>query len=73
MATPTSAQKKQGFATTRHHQHSKEAIAQETHTSLDEVERIYEQELTQLSSGAKITQFLGVLTSKRVRMRLRKH
>lgn len=68
MATPTHA-----FANTKNHQTSKEAIAAETQTSIDEVEKLYEQELTQLSSGAKITQFLGVLTSKRVRMRLRKH
>jgi Protein of unknown function (DUF3562) len=61
------------FAGTKNHQTSKEAIAEETHTAIDEVEKIYEQELTQLSSGAKITQFLGVLTTKRVRMRLRKH
>ena len=52
---------------------SKEAIAKETHTSIDEVEKIYEQELTLLSSDAKITQFLGVLTSKRVAHALRKH
>ena len=68
MATPTHA-----FASTKNHQTSKEAIAKETHTSIDEVEKIYEQELTQLASGAKITQVLGVLTSKRVRMRLRRH
>ncbi len=68
MATPTHA-----FANTKNHQTSKEAIAKETRTSLDEVEKIYEQELTQLASEAKITQYLGVLTSKRVRMRLRKH
>jgi hypothetical protein len=68
MATPTHA-----FASTKNHQTSKEAIAEETHTSIDEVEKIYDQELTQLSTGAKITQFLGVLTTKRVRMRLRKH
>jgi hypothetical protein len=68
MATPTHA-----FASTKNHQTSKEAIAKETHTSIDEVEKIYEQELTRLASDAKITQFLGVLTSKRVRMRLRKH
>jgi uncharacterized protein DUF3562 len=68
MATPTHA-----FASTKNHQTSKEAIAKETHTAIDEVEKIYEQELTLLASDAKITQFLGVLTSKRVRMRLRKH
>ncbi len=68
MAAPTRA-----FAHTRNHQTSKEAIADETHTSIDEVDKLYEQELTQLASEAKITQYLGVLASKRVRMRLRKH
>ena len=68
MATPTRA-----FANTKNHHSSKEAIAEETHTSMDEVEKIYEQELTQLASEAKITQYLGVLTTRRVRARLRKH
>jgi hypothetical protein len=68
MATPTRA-----FANTKNHQTSKEAIAEETHTSMDEVDKLYEQELTLLASEAKITQYLGVLTTKRVRMRLRKH
>lgn len=68
MATPTRA-----FANSKNHQSSKEAIAEETHTSIDEVEKIYEQELRQLASEAKITQYLGVLTTRRVRARLRKH
>jgi|GEM_PF-2163771 hypothetical protein len=68
MATPTRA-----FASNKNHQTSKEAIAKDTHTSMDEVEKLYEQELTLLASEAKITQYLGVLTSKRVRMKLRKH
>lgn len=68
MATPTHA-----FANTKNHQNSKEAIAKETHTSIAEVEKIYEQELTLLASDAKITQYLGVLTTRRVRARLRKH
>lgn len=68
MATPTHA-----FAGTKNHQTSKETIARETDTAIAEVEKIYEQELTQLASEAKITQYLGVLTTKRVRMRLRKH
>jgi hypothetical protein len=55
------------------HQRSKETIARETETAIDEVDRIYEEELSGLSSEAKVTQFLGVLTSKRVRARLRKH
>jgi hypothetical protein len=57
----------------RTHQTAKEAIAKETHTSLAEVDRIYEQELSALASDAKITQFLGVLAGKRVRAKLRKH
>jgi hypothetical protein len=61
------------FAGSKSHQTTKEAIAKETHTSIDEVERIYEQELSELASDAKITQYLGVLASKRVRAKLRKH
>lgn len=60
------------FASAKNHETSKEAIAKDTDTSIDEVEKIYEQELAQLASEAKITQYLGVLASKRVRMRLRK-
>lgn len=68
MATPTRA-----FANSKNHQTSKEAIAEETHTSIDEVDKIYEQELRLLSSDARITQYLGVLTTRRVRAKLRKH
>lgn len=57
---------KQDHATT-------EAIARETETSIDVVKEIYEQELTTLAGDAKITQYLGVLASRRVRMILRKH
>ena len=55
------------------HERSKEAIARETDTAIDEVDRIYEEELSDLASDARITQYLGVLASKRVRARLRKH
>ena len=70
MATPTHA-----FASPKNQNHetSKEAIAKETHTSISEVAKIYEQELTLLASEARITQYLGVLTTRRVRARLRKH
>jgi hypothetical protein len=61
------------LASSKNHQTTKEAIAQETHTSFEEVERIYEEELSELASDAKITQYLGVLASKRVRAKLRKH
>lgn len=52
---------------------SAEAIAKETETSVEVVQEIYEQEFSTLSSDAKITQYLGVLASRRVRMRLSKH
>jgi hypothetical protein len=50
-----------------------EAIARETDTSLEEVEKLYEEELEDLANDAKITQYLGVLASRRVKMKLRKH
>jgi hypothetical protein len=50
-----------------------EAIAKETNTSVEEVQKIYAEELSELASDAKITQYLGVLASRRVKMRLRKH
>lgn len=50
-----------------------ETIAKETATSVEVVKEIYEQEITALATDAKITQYLGVLASRRVRMLLRKH
>ena len=50
-----------------------EAIARETETSVDEVQKLYEEELQDLASDAKITQYLGVLASRRVKERLKKH
>jgi hypothetical protein len=50
-----------------------EALARETETSIEEVQRLYEEELEDLANDAKITQYLGVLASRRVKMRLRKH
>lgn len=49
-----------------------EAIAQETEASVDEVQKIYEEELKELANEAKITQYLGVLASRRVKERLKK-
>lgn len=60
-------------ANAKHDHATTEAIARETETSIDVVKEIYEQELTTLASDAKITQYLGVLASRRVRMILRKH
>ena len=50
-----------------------ETIAKETDTSVEVVKEIYEQEMSALATDAKITQYLGVLASRRVRMLLRKH
>ncbi len=50
-----------------------EAIAKETDTPPEIVQEIYEQELSSLASDAKITQYLGVLATRRVRMMLRRH
>ena len=50
-----------------------EAIAKETHTDVEIVQEIYRQELSTLASDAKITQYLGVLASRRVRLLLRGH
>jgi uncharacterized protein DUF3562 len=50
-----------------------ESLAQETDTSVDLVREIYEQERSSLASEAKITQYLDVLTSRRVKLLLRKH
>lgn len=50
-----------------------EAIAKETETDVEVVKIIYDEELSTLATDAKITQYLGVLASRRVKMRLRKH
>lgn len=50
-----------------------EGIAHDTHTSVEAVQCLYEEELATLARSATITQFLGVLASRRVRLRLRKH
>ena len=50
-----------------------EALAKETKRPVEEVQKLYEEELNGLASEAKVTQYLGVLASRRVKMRLRKH
>ncbi len=50
-----------------------EAIARETDTDVEVVQEIYQHELSALASDAKITQYLGVLASRRVRLMLRGH
>lgn len=50
-----------------------EALADETQTPVEEVQKLYEEELSELANDAKVTQYLGVLARRRVKMRLRKH
>lgn len=61
------------LASNANHRSSTEAIAKETETDVEVVQEIYDHELSTLASEAKITQYLGVLASRRVRMLLRKH
>ena len=50
-----------------------EDIARETETDVEVVQEIYQHELSVLANDAKITQYLGVLASRRVRLLLRRH
>lgn len=50
-----------------------EALAKEMHTSVEEVQKLLDEELADLANDARITQYLSVLASRRVKMRLRKH
>lgn len=69
MATPT-PRRPRGAG---QRQSTKEALAEETHTSLAEVEKVYDEEFSTLAADAKITQYLDVLAARRARMKLRKH
>ncbi len=57
----------------KHDRAATESLAKETETSIEEVQRLYQEELEDLAHDAKITQYLGVLASRRVKLRLRKH
>ena len=50
-----------------------EAIAKDTDASPELVEEMYQQELSSLAREATITQFLGVIATRRVKLNLRKH
>ena len=49
-----------------------DALARETGTELEHVRELYERELAQLESTAKVRGFLAVLVSRKVRMALRR-
>lgn len=53
------------------HRSTKESIALELQAPYVEIDRVYEQELASLAQEARITQFLDVIVSRRVRLRLR--
>ena len=47
------------------------ALAEETDTSTDVVQALYEQEIAALIEQARITQFVSVIATRLVRQRLR--
>ena len=50
-----------------------ESLARETDTSLPVAQQIYLEEVSKLAEHARITQFLGVLATRRARLRLQRH
>jgi uncharacterized protein DUF3562 len=57
------------------HARAIEALAQQSHVPIDHVAQLYERELAVLTVGARITGFLTVLTTRKVRelLRQRRH
>jgi len=53
------------------HVYAIESLVEETQWPLDEIAQLYVTELSRLQSGARIQDYLVVLTSKRVREALR--
>ena len=49
-----------------------ELLALESHMSIIDVEQLYEEELAVLKTGPHITNFLSIITSRKVRERLRR-
>jgi hypothetical protein len=49
-----------------------ESIAKDTNTPIDVVRMILDEELKALAAAARIMQFVPVIASRRVRLRLRK-
>ena len=50
-----------------------ESIANETDTPIEVVRTIYDEEFSALAAHAKIKQYVGVIASRRVKLRLTKH
>ena len=53
------------------HERDIESLAREAHVPLDDVARLYASELAALTAGARITSFLPILTTRKVRAILR--
>ena len=53
------------------HERAIEALAQQSHVPIDQVAQLYERELAMLKVGARITGFLTILTTRKVREILR--
>lgn len=49
-----------------------ESIAHETGATIELATRVYKEELSNLAHGARLTQFVNVLASRRARMKLQK-
>jgi hypothetical protein len=54
------------------HQHAIEALAERSDAPHDVIESMYWSELSTLEPHARVTQFLPIFTSRRVRARLRR-
>lgn len=46
-------------------------IAEITETPIEQVDRVYNEEFAALNSTAKVKQFVGVIASRRAKLRLR--
>ena len=57
------------------HERAIEALARQSHVPIDQVAQLYERELAMLAVGARITGFLTILTTRKVReiLRQRRH
>lgn len=53
------------------HERAIEALAQQSHVSIAQVTQLYKRELAALKVGARITGFLTILTTRKVRELLR--
>jgi hypothetical protein len=53
------------------HERAIEALARESHVPIEQVAQLYEHELAGLKVGARITSFLTILTTRKVREILR--